>query len=79
MLAPVDVLDTAGTNLTDRIRTLMSGDPESEESHGAVMAAYEEGLRRFLPIDGEGRLINEIVGYVENNPGVASRSNLRTI
>lgn len=43
------------------------------------MAAYEEELRRFLPIDGEGRLINEIVGYVENNPGVASRSNLRTI
>ncbi|MDO5753653.1 AraC family transcriptional regulator [Arthrobacter sp.] len=42
----------------------------AEESHKAVMAAYVDVLRGFLPIDEEGQLINEIVRYVENNRGV---------
>ncbi|WP_207345467.1 AraC family transcriptional regulator [Arthrobacter sp. E3] len=52
-----DVLGTVGTELTARIRTLMNERPAAKESHKAVMAAYEDVLCSFLPIDDEGRLV----------------------
>lgn len=63
-------LGSEGTELTDHVRWLMSDHPDVEESHQAVIAAYEAALRRFLPIDEEGYLINEIVEYVERSSAV---------
>ncbi|GAA5228869.1 AraC family transcriptional regulator [Paeniglutamicibacter antarcticus] len=64
------VLPSNGAQLTAEIRRLMAEHPAAEDSHRAVMAVYEKALRGFLPIDEEGHLVNEIVGYVESNPEV---------
>jgi AraC-like DNA-binding protein len=60
-----DVLGDAGHVLTDRVRTAMAGDPCSPAAHEAAMAAYADALRRYLPVDAEGALVNEVVAFVE--------------
>ncbi|MDJ0313160.1 AraC family transcriptional regulator [Arthrobacter sp. H35-D1] len=65
-----EVLAGAGAELTARVRALMAERPDAAVSHRAAIAAYEAVLAGFLPIDEEGELINEMVGYVESNPGV---------
>jgi len=66
----VDVLGGAAGDLVSRVRTAMSGDPHAEDAHRAAMAAYDDVLARFLPVDAEGELVNAVVAFVEEDSGV---------
>lgn len=65
-----DVLGADGTRLTRRVRAAMSTEPGSAEAHRLAIAAYDEALRRFLPIDDEGELVNRLVAFVEERSDV---------
>ena len=65
-----DVLGADGARLVDRVRTAMAADPHSPEGHRAAMAAYGDVLRRFLPVDAEGELVNRLVAFVESRGDV---------
>ena len=67
-----EVFGTAAVTLTARIRALMSPDPHDDDAQHASTDVVENWLRHFLPIDDDGRLVNEIVDYVETNPDVVS-------
>ncbi|SEL39308.1 AraC-type DNA-binding protein [Blastococcus sp. DSM 46786] len=62
-----EVLGAAGEELTARVRAAMAPDPRSPDAHGAAMAAFGDALRRYLPVDDEGRLVNEVVAFVEGD------------
>lgn len=64
------ILGVDGTVLVDRIRTIMAREPRSRQAHGAAMDAYGDALRRFLPVDAEGELVNRIVRFVETHGDV---------
>jgi len=65
-----DVLGADGRRLADRVRAAMATDPSSREAHQAAMEAYGDALRRFLPIDPEGELVNRLVEFVEQRSDV---------
>lgn len=65
-----EVLGTDGGSLVERVRAVMSDDPRDVSAHRTAMAACESTLRRFLPVDPEGDLVNAVVEYVENDPEV---------
>ncbi|MCW2697924.1 MAG: Transcriptional regulator, AraC family [Modestobacter sp.] len=65
-----EVLGDAGRVLTDEVRTAMSADPRSPAAHRAAMAAYDGVLRRYLPVDPEGHLVNRVVAFVESSSDV---------
>jgi AraC-like DNA-binding protein len=46
----------------------MAGDPRSPDAHAAARAAYDDALRRLLPVDGEGLLVDRLVALVESRP-----------
>jgi AraC-like DNA-binding protein len=54
--------------VTGRVRAAMTADPTSEAAHSAAIRVHEEALRRFLPVDEEGVLVNRIVDLVEGDP-----------
>ncbi|MGY1719844.1 helix-turn-helix domain-containing protein [Blastococcus sp. SYSU DS0552] len=62
-----DVLGDRGERLTVRVRAAMGPDPHAPEGHTAAMAAFGDALRPCLPVDEEGRLVNEVVAFVEGN------------
>jgi AraC-like DNA-binding protein len=63
-----DVLGDDGARLTARVRAAMAGDPHSPAAHAAARAAYDDALRRFLPVDDEGLLVDRVVALVEWRP-----------
>jgi AraC-like DNA-binding protein len=65
-----EVLGEDGRRLAGRVRAAMADDPCSSDAHRAAMAAYDDVLRRFLPVDAEGELVNRLVAFVETNPDV---------
>jgi AraC-like DNA-binding protein len=65
-----DVLGTAGEKLVGRVRAAMAADPTSASAHHAAMAAYGDALRRFVPVDPEGLLVNRLVAFVESRSDV---------
>jgi AraC-like DNA-binding protein len=65
-----EVLGDAGPELVRRVRTAMVPDPRSPEAHAAAMTAYGDALRRYLPVDAEGELVNEVVAFVESRGDV---------
>ena len=65
-----EVLGDAGPVLVDRVRTAMSPSPTSPEAHSAAMAAFADALRRYLPVDAEGELVNRVVAFVESRSDV---------
>lgn len=67
----VDVAEVlAADGLVDRVRAAMTPAPSSATAHQAAMAAFADALRRFLPVDDDGRLVNEVVAFVEGDPEV---------
>lgn len=56
--------------LPDPVRRIMSPDPSSPEAHAAAISLVEDALCDLLPIDEEGLLVNRIVAWVEDHPGV---------
>jgi AraC-like DNA-binding protein len=65
-----EVLGADGERLAERVRAAMADDPTSVAAHVAAMQAYGDALRRFLPVDPEGELVNRLVSYVESNRDV---------
>ena len=65
-----EVVGDAGVALAAEVRTTMAADPHAVDAHTAAMGAVTSFLERYLPVDDEGRLINEIVEWVEDDPGV---------
>jgi AraC-like DNA-binding protein len=65
-----EVLGGDGTRMVARVRAAMSGDPRAPEAHRAAMDAVGDALRRFLPVDAEGELVNDLVAFVESRPDV---------
>jgi len=61
-----EVID--GVGLTAVVRELMSPDPGSEAAQARARAAVETQLRRLLPVDEEGLLVNAIIAHVEASP-----------
>lgn len=67
----VDVAEVAGLDgekVVGGIRKAMTRDPRDTANHARARAVVEEELRRHLPIDDEGRLVNAIVEHVESSP-----------
>jgi len=60
-----EVLGSGGAVLTERVRTAMAAGPHSPAAHAAVRTAYDDALRRFLPVDEEGALVDRLVTLVE--------------
>jgi AraC-like DNA-binding protein len=65
-----EVLGDAGVLLTERVREAMAPDPHSPQAHAAAMQAYEDALLPYLPVDGEGVLVDRVVAHVEEHPEV---------
>jgi len=65
-----DVLGDDGRQLAEEVLDLMAGDPAAEASHRAAIAAVTKALAPFLPVDDEGRLVNEVVRFVEERTEV---------
>ena len=59
-----------GAALVRGIRAAAADDPGSPEGQQAAVAAVEAALRKLLPVDEEGELVNAIVEYVEGDSGV---------
>jgi AraC-like DNA-binding protein len=57
-----------GTALTAVVRELMAPDPSSVAAQQQARAAVEAELRRLLPVDDEGLLVNAVVEDVETSP-----------
>ncbi|WP_204164488.1 helix-turn-helix domain-containing protein [Nocardioides daejeonensis] len=49
---------------------LMAPDPTDEEAQRAAIVLVEEQVRRLLPLDEEGELVNRIVDFTETRPDV---------
>ncbi|MEX5719899.1 helix-turn-helix domain-containing protein [Geodermatophilus maliterrae] len=60
------VLGADGAALTERVRAAMAAGPHSPAAHAEAMAAYDDVLRRFLPVDEEGVLVDRVVALVES-------------
>lgn len=65
-----EVLGGDGRQLTDRVRAAMAADPSSPAAHHAAMDAVAGALRRFLPIDADGELVNRVAAFVESRSDV---------
>ncbi|MDT9595208.1 AraC family transcriptional regulator [Nocardioides zeae] len=59
-----------GAALTAEVRALMDPAPGDPVAHRAVIEAYERRLRRFLPVDEQGMLINTVVDWLREHPEV---------
>ncbi|MGV3758434.1 MAG: helix-turn-helix domain-containing protein [Actinomycetota bacterium] len=66
----VDVLGEPGQRLAEEVVARMQDDPSAEAAHRAAIAAVTDALRAFLPVDDEGRLVNEVVRFVEERTEV---------
>ncbi|NLV79583.1 MAG: helix-turn-helix transcriptional regulator [Rhodococcus sp.] len=65
-----EVLGDAAGPLADAVRAAMDRDPRDPAAHRAATTAIGAAVRPHLPIDDEGRLVNRIVEYVEDDPTV---------
>jgi AraC-like DNA-binding protein len=61
-----------GAALAAAVRAEMSatGGPRSPSAHHAATGHVDAFVRRTLPVDGEGRELNELVRFVESHPEV---------
>ncbi len=57
-----------GPGLTGSIRQVMAPNPSDSAAHRAAARLMSEQLQSYLPIDAEGRMINELVASVEESP-----------
>lgn len=56
--------------LATQVRALMNPDPNDESAHRAAAGLVEAQLRRLLPVDADGLLVNRIVEYTEGSSQV---------
>lgn len=60
-----------GPALTAAVTDLMTPDPHDPARHRQAARAVEDQLRRHLPVDDTGRLVNDIVRTVDAHPALA--------
>ena len=65
-----EVLGADAEGLVERVRAVMADDPHDVTAHRTAMAAVEGALRRFLPVDPQGELVNAVVAYIEDDSDV---------
>ena len=65
-----EVLGTDAEALVGRVRAVMADDPYAISAHRSAVGALEGVLRRFLPVDAEGELVNAVVAHIEDDPHV---------
>jgi len=65
-----EVAGRDGERLAEHVRRLVAPAPRDEQAQRAATAAIEEHLRRLLPVDEEGELVNRIVEFTETRPDV---------
>jgi AraC-like DNA-binding protein len=73
-LAEVGSLDADG--LVAEVRTAMATDPHDPAAHSDAIAAVERRLAAYLPVDDQGLLINEVVGWLRDHPEVTRVADL---
>jgi AraC-like DNA-binding protein len=61
-----------GVHLRDRIHEILVGDPTDTKRHAAAIEIMESELSSLLPINDDGRIINEIVDLVESDRTIVS-------
>ena len=69
----VDVEQVPGLDaaeLVRRIREAMADDPTAPGAHVAAIAEVERQLGALLPIDEQGQLVNDLVGWLRDHPEV---------
>ena len=71
-----DVPSLDGEPLTDEVRAAMAEAPGDPASHAAAIAAVERRLAAHLPVDERGLLINEVVAWLREHPGVTRVADL---
>lgn len=62
--------EDAAEGLVRRVRAALDDEPGDVAAQSAAVAAYEDVLARYLPVDDEGQLVNEVVAFVQDTPGV---------
>lgn len=65
-----EVVGVDGDRLAERVRAAMATEPGCTDAHRVAMEAYGDALRRFLPVDREGELVNQLVAFVEESSDV---------
>lgn len=60
-----DVLGDGASAMVAGVRSAMNADPHSPNAHQVAVQALADALRPRLPVDPEGRLVNEIVAAIE--------------
>lgn len=58
------------------VRAAMAADPRSPASHAAAIAAVEQRLAAYLPVDEQGLLVNEVVAWLRDHPEVTRVADL---
>ncbi|TKV60543.1 AraC family transcriptional regulator [Nakamurella flava] len=68
----VDLLGDGAPAVVANVRAAMAADPHSPAAHQVAVAALAAVLAPCLPVDPEGRLVNDIVAAVEADTGWSS-------
>ena len=63
----VEVLGPDAGRLVARVRAAMAPDPHDPAAHAAAIAAVEDTLRPYLPVDPDGELVDRLVAHVESH------------
>lgn len=71
-----EVLADDADALAIDVRAAMAADPHDPSAHLAALDGVERVLARFVPVDAEGLLVNEIVAWVEASSDVVRVSQL---
>lgn len=67
-LSEIEGLDAGA--LVAEIRTAMGADPQDPAAHEVAIAAVEQRLAAYVPVDDAGLLINEVVAWLREHPEV---------
>ncbi|MBA5845485.1 helix-turn-helix domain-containing protein [Gordonia amicalis] len=66
------VFGESGDGLARSVRAVMERAPEDEDTQRAATDVVEDWLRGYLPMDEDGRVVNAIVDWVENDSTVVA-------
>ncbi|MEO9330192.1 helix-turn-helix domain-containing protein [Gordonia aurantiaca] len=67
-----DVFGESGADVVERVRAEMARNPHEDPAQRAATDVVEDWLRGYLPMDDEGRLVNDIVEWVEHESSVTA-------
>lgn len=66
----VDLGSIDAATLVEDVHAAMAGDPSDPGSHASAIAAVEARLERFVPVDEQGLVVNELVTWLRDHPEV---------